>query len=254
MAKRARKRTTRRRRPARRTTRTRRRSNMVMANPTRKRRRRRRAAPKATRRRARRRRNPTVRWSDAFFGTLKGSAGGAVVYGIDYGAGYAKVSEYGRAGITGGVGLLTSILLGKWMPQAGAGVAGATTFAVISRVKLAMDLAGKGGPANGVQQEGSGPRFVPPGFRQAPREGGRVFDFARMDAGRVTNIQGPRVRQLAAPGLPTGARTTLGTDAGASRYVIVGGPGARRYGSGNSWTQYYRDGGRVMKVVNRFGG
>ena len=138
MAKRARKRTTRRRRPARRTTRTRRRSNMVMANPTRKRRRRR-AAPKATRRRARRRRNPTVKWSDAFFGTLKGAAGGAVAYGIDYGASYAEASEYARAGITGGIGLLTSVILGKWSPEAGAGVAGAATFAVLGRVKLAME-------------------------------------------------------------------------------------------------------------------
>ena len=239
--------------PARRKRRTRQKTTVVMSNPRRKRRKKR-ASPARRRRATRRRSNPTVKWSEAFFGALKGAAGGAVMYGIDYGASYIPAGAYAQAGASGGLGLVTAILLGKWMPQAGAGIAGAATFATIARVKLAMDLAEKETPPNGVQQDASGARWIPPGFRQ---DSGRVFDFSRLDreAGVVRMTPNPHATALRTPALPIAASARI-REAGASRYVVVPND-ARHYGP-NNWTRYVnpprviREGGRVMKVINRF--
>ena len=240
-----------------------RRPTVVMVNPSRKRRAKRRAArtaAKATRRR-RRRRNPTHSWGDAFFATLKGMAGGAIVYGIDYGASFAKAGAGVKAAITGGVGLVTSVLVSKWQPALGAGLAGGATFAVIGRAKEAMDLAAvatpedtAGATPDAPALEGGAPRWTPQGYVRA--DSGRVFDFVRQDAGRVVYAPNPRATALATGNMLPLPQSERIREAGLSSYYAAP-RGARRYGP-QSWTAslfaptIHTEGGRVIKVVNRY--
>jgi len=215
-----------------------RKTQIVMVNPKRKPvRRRRSASPVRRKRSSRRRRNPTVKWSDAFMASLKGTAGGVVGYGLDFGVSYAPVGAYAQAGIGFGVGALTSVLLNKWAsPEVGAGIAGATTYATIGRVRNAMALSALG---------------------NAAPDAGRV---GRVRRSRIANAEAGRVGMAQvnpAQSLHMGSASLKANDAGANRYVTMPANTAN-YGP-NNWTRYYQMGsahrdeaGRVIRVRNVF--
>lgn len=117
-------------------------------------------------------------------GSLIGGLGGAVAYGIDWGADYAPVGAYARAAILAGAGTVTAVGVHYLAsPRAGAGIMGGTSALLIGRLRQAIALSSaakkeeKKGTDAGLPQVLLNPGAYGPSYRGpgVPLESGQVY-------------------------------------------------------------------------------